>query len=192
MLHKICCISFILIFICLYLYVKIVSFANENNSSRPLSLQLTSEIARVLTVSVRRVTNVEYVGDHASGSLNVSFNILEPNPKEIDKNEADTKTVLISVDQLFTSGNFKVLINGSIVVLNKMPKPTINTIYFNNSGLKDVSKYSDSVYTSVPNDASLTNFYKLGFDSNFNITPKLQQVITISNQPLPTKPINFA
>ena len=55
-----------------------------------------------------------------------------------------------------------------------MPKSnTDSNKFFNNTGLQDISQYSNNKYTSVPNDASLTNFYKLGIDSNFNITPQL-------------------
>jgi hypothetical protein len=43
--------------------------------------------------------------------------------------------------------------------------------YFNNSGLLDIAKYSKNKYIGVPNDASLTNFYTLEYDNNFNIKP---------------------
>jgi hypothetical protein len=177
MLQKICFIFFILIFICLYLYVKIESFDNPSSSST-ISSQLNSEIARVLKVSVRRITEIKYDGDISSGSLNVLFYILEPNSKEIEKNEASAIDTAILAQQLVSTGAFKVFINGLSTILYKIPVPTINNnnSYFNNTGLKEISEYANSKYTSVPNDASLTNFYKLGFDSKFNITPKLEPV----------------
>ena len=170
MFHKICFICFLLIFVFLYLYVKIDSFTTPN------STQLTSEIARVLSISVRRITNLQYSGDTSSGAINVAFSILEPNPVESANNEKNASDVSQIEQQLFSTGNFKVFINGLSVVLYKIPIPTTdNSIYFNNKNLKEISKYVDLLYTSVPNDASLTNFYKLGFDSNFNITPKYNQ-----------------
>ena len=60
--------------------------------------------------------------------------------------------------------------------INNIP---INT-KFDNVGLYTLSDYATSLYKSVPNDTSLTNFYKLGFDSNFNIVPKLEQPMTIA------------
>ena len=196
MLHKICLISFILIFVCLYLFVKIDSFA-VSTPDKTIDRQLKTEIAKELSVSVRRISNLRYIGDPSSGLLNVSFTILEPNYTETSNDEADATTVNNSAIKLVTSGNFKVFINGILVILSKMPAPTVNnsidnSMYFNNTNLKTVSNYADTLYNSVPNDASLTNFYKLGFDSNFNITPQLQPVSTIANQTTPTKELNFA
>ena len=192
MLHKICFISFILIFVCLYLYVKIDSFENSSLSAT-ISSQLTSEIARVLKVSNRRITNIQYTGDFTSGTLNVLFVILEPNSTETGKKEANATDTSTLANQLVTSGNFKVFINGKSVKLLKMPVPVVdNSSYFNNTSLKEISKYANSKYISVPNDPSLTNFYKLGFDSNFNITPQIQPITTTANQSKPTKPLNFS
>ena len=56
----------------------------------------------------------------------------------------------------------------------------------------ELNTYIDNVYVEVPNDVSLTNFYKLGFDSNFNITPQIQPITTTANQSKPTKPLNFS
>jgi hypothetical protein len=193
MLHKICFISFILIFICLYLYVKIESFANPTDSNIPISAQLTSEIARVLGVSTRRITKLLYTGDISAGALGVSFTILEPIAIEIKNNEKIKKKVSDLEDKLFKSKSFKVFINGFNILLYKISEPKTNDEnYFDNNGLKDISKYSNKKYNSVPNDASLTNFYKLEFDRNFNIMPKLYPVTTTAFQIIPTKPLNFA
>ena len=201
MFHKICFIFFMLIFICLYLYVKTESFITTIPQTIPqttrsdilISTQLTSEIARILSISSRRIINVNYTGDISSGSLMVAFIILEPNESETKNQEPSASDTAKLAHQMTTSGTFKVFINGLSILLYKLPKPTTNSnSFFDNSGLKDISKYSNSKYVSVPNDASLTNFYKLGFDSNFNIVPKLEPIITSSNQTLPTQALNFA
>ena len=51
--------------------------------------------------------------------------------------------------------------------------PTNDVSFFNNEDLREISKYAIDKYISVPNDASVTNFYKLGFDENYNIIPKI-------------------
>ena len=188
MFHKICLISFMLIFICLYLYVKIEHFDNPNStiSNIPISKQLTSEISRILSVSARRIINVNYSGDASSGKLMVSFIILEPNTAETKKQEPNATDAAKLAHQITSSGKFKVFINGMNVVLYKMPKPTTNlNAFFDNDALKEVSNYSYKKYISVPNDASLTNFFKLGFDSDFNIVPKLTPQTTKSSLPPP-------
>ena len=178
MFNKICFICFILIFIFLYLYIKIESFAKPPPSP-PISAQLYSEIARVLNVSPRRVNNLKYSGDISTGSLNVTFLIVEPNSIETKNNEPNSAETEKLVLQLITDNNFKVFINGLSISLYKMPTPTINkSIFFDNKGIKKLNTYIDNVYVEVPNDVSLTNFYKLGFDSNFNIQPQIVPVTT--------------
>ena len=180
MLNKICFICFMLIFVFLYLYIKIESFAIPPTNST-ISAQLYSEIARVLNVSPRRVNNLKYSGDISSGSLNVTFFIVEPNSietKNDEPNSTDTEKLAL---QLVADNNFKVFINGFNIVLYKMPTPTINqSTYFDNKVLKKINTYIDNVYVAVPNDISLTNFYKLGFDSNFNIQPQIVPLNPIS------------
>ena len=46
--------------------------------------------------------------------------------------------------------------------------------YFNNTGLLDIAQYSQNKYTTLPDDKSLTRFYKLGIDNNYNIVPVLE------------------
>jgi hypothetical protein len=174
MFHKIFIISFLLIFISLYLYVVRESFTNDNQIA--ISTKLTSEISRVLGISPRRITNIEYTGDITKNALQVSFLILEPslaeyNNKEINATDAATQSIA-----LMSSNSFTVNIDGYNVVLSSYDNPTEQTSvvnYFNNNGLKDIAKYSYDKYISVPNDASLTSFYKLNIDSNYNITPVL-------------------
>ena len=45
--------------------------------------------------------------------------------------------------------------------------------FFDNQGLKEISIYTKNKYISVPNDESLTKFYTLGFDKDYNLEPKL-------------------
>jgi hypothetical protein len=187
MLQNISLVCFILIFIYLYLYVKKEHFAADNTplptfavprleSDVPISKQLTSEISRVLKLSERRITNLLFKGDVSSGILNVIFIILEPNPVEIVNKEKPAKDYAIIATNLFNSGNFKVYINGINITLKKLniknENKKINN-FFDNTGLIDISKYSENKYNSVPNDESLTKFYKLDIDDNFNIKPKI-------------------
>jgi len=191
MMQKICFICFILLFICLYLYIKIEEFATTSPQTTipntPISTQLTSEIARILEISASRIVKLQYTGDISSGSLAVSFSILDPNTLESTKNETSTADAAKLAQQFITSGTFKVFINGFSITLSKIPTPTTNiNSYFDNPALKEIADYSIKKSISVPNDASLTNFYKLGFDSNYNIVPKLTPVTTSEPQPQPT------
>lgn len=174
MLQKICFISFVLIFICLYLYVKIESFENV-----PISNQLTSEIGRVLDISSSRIINLQYTGDPISGSLMVGFFILEPTAADLAKGQPSAADAAKLAQQMTISETFKVFVNGYKVTLKKLPKPDSDTNkYFDNPALKDVANYAIQKSISVPNDPALTNFYKLGFDSNFNVVPQLTPITT--------------
>jgi len=196
MMQKIAIISFILIFIYLYLYVKLESFNEStittinnipqtNNSletfeisalekDMPISTQLISEISRVLGISKRRITNLIFKGDIANGSLKVIFIILDPNPAEIINNDKSAINAAILANTLTKNGTFKVFINGLSIILYKLNKSNkdINT-FFDNTALLDISDYSKTKYRAVPNDNSLTNFYKLDIDKNFNIKPSI-------------------
>ena len=181
MLQNIGLICFILIFIYLYLYVKLEQFVVSPTLSIPtaqpdipISTQLTSEIARVLNISKRRITNLLFEGDVSSGVLQAIFIILEPNSNELGKQEKPAKDYAIIAATLFNNGQFKVFINGIPIKLTKLKiaKESVNN-FFDNTGLLDISKYSINKYNSVPNDDSLTKFYKLDIDTNFNITPKI-------------------
>jgi len=170
------------------LYIKIEAFSTTNPNTTipntPISTQLTSEIARILGISKSRIVKLEYTGDISSGSLAVSFSILDPNTLESTKNEISTTDAAKLAQQFITSGTFKVFINGFIITLSKIPTPTTNiNNYFDNPALKEISEYSNKKSISVPNDASLTNFYKLGIDSDYNIVPQLAKLSTSEPQP---------
>ena len=173
MLEKCALISFILIFIFLYLYVKNESFYDTvyTDSNSQISVQLTSEIARVLSISQNRIANLVYNGDIAQGQLNVAFIIKDPNTLS---NEQSATNCAILTHDLMSNGQFKVTINGLPVVLNKIPNNTQNNNhYFDNLGLKQISEYALNKYNSVPNDESLTKFFTFGYDSNYNLIPTL-------------------
>ena len=174
MLEKCVLISFVLMFIFLYLYVKVDSFYSHNTPSTPeISNQLTLEISRVLGISSYRIINVIYNGDISTGQLNVGFKILEGNTGTIEKNAKDSA---VYTNDLMENDLFKVNINNISVSLNKILQTTSKgktNIYFDNTGLNDISDYSKNKYISAPNDESLTNFFKLGIDDNFNIIPQL-------------------
>jgi len=174
MFHKIFIICFLLIFISLYLYVVRESFTNDNQTA--ISTKLISEISRVLGISSRRITNIEYTGDITKNALQVSFVILEPNLVEYTNKEMNATDAATQSTSLMSSNSFTVNIDGYSVSLSKYDTTSATPAiinYFNNNGLKDIAKYSYDKYVSVPNDASLTSFYKLNIDSNYNITPVL-------------------
>jgi hypothetical protein len=176
MIEKCALISLILIFIFLYLYVKHESFYNDSSiyNNNQISNQLISEIARVLSISQNRVTNLVYNGDVSQGNLNVSFIIQHPNTLSTEQSSMNSA---ILANELMVNGNFVVLINGTRIVLSKIPNNGKDSKYinsfFDNLGLKKISDYSINKYDSVPNDDSLTKFYTLEFDDNYNIIPKM-------------------
>ena len=179
MLEKCALISFILVFIFLYLYVKNESFDVDSsiNNNYQISTQLIVEIARVLSISKNRINKLVYDGDISKGQLNVSFVILDQNTSST---EQSSKNSAILANDLMVNGNFKVLINGISVVLSKFPNTGQNAenakntnTFFDNLGLKTISDYSLSKYNSLPKDESLTKFYTLDIDDNYNLVPKM-------------------
>jgi hypothetical protein len=115
--------------------------------------------------------------------LNLVFSLTLDGPNE-PKEELFN---VISKEDLEKLPNFNELVNNFIE--NGGSHFEIIDCLFDNPDLKEISTYSNNKYISVPNDASLTNFYKLGVDNNFNIVPQLASQPTISNVP---QPISFA
>lgn len=152
-----------------------------------ISTQLTTGIASVLGVSVRRITNINYSGDIETQNLAVSFTVLDPNLIEASKNELSTVDVVNFTNTLFNQNNFIVPINGVNIKLSKMNQtsnssnssndigkstPIINPAsYFNNKGILDTANYARQVYDTVPVDSAATKFFTLQPDSNFNLMP---------------------
>lgn len=188
LLFKLLILGFIILLIGLYLYIiikKKETFDNNNNTilELPISTQLLAQIASKLQVSVRRIKNITYSGDLSSQSLAVSFTILDPNVIEIQNREPNAQTTASNANNLFIRNKFIVNINGINILLSKINKTTAklisnttvdNSIYFNNTGLQDISKYALQTYREIPNNASLTHFYNLKIDSNYKINPVLE------------------
>jgi hypothetical protein len=198
---KILIIGFMIILISLYLHIIInkknkdttygslndplnysLSEHFDNQSQQPISIQLLNQIASKLGVSVRRIQNLVFNGDLDSQLLYVSFTILDPNIIESQNGEPNSQTTATNAHNLFNKHNFIVQINGVNVKLNKINQtvPTMpngivdNSIYFNNHGILNIANYSQQKYKMVPTDSSLTNFFNLKIDGNYNINPVLE------------------
>lgn len=166
----------------LYIIIKNKEHFNVSPPQSPISTQLLNQIASKLKVSVRRIQNLTYSGDISKQILAVSFTILDPNVIEIQNGESNAQTIASNANNLFFQNQMTVQINGINILLSKINQTSANisntsvdnSIYFNNTGLQDISKYALQTYREVPNDASLTNFYNLKIDSNYKINPVLE------------------
>jgi hypothetical protein len=181
----------VLLITSLYYYIIITNQTRTQNNkkelfyniSRTVSEQLTKEIAVKLGISVRRIKNITYTGDMNQNRLNVSFTIIDPNIIEINNGEPNTLTASNNANELFYQNRFTVNINGNNIMLYKINQTSRDSNenisskslekYFNNTGLLDISDYADQKYKIVSNDSSMTRFYKLELDSNYNIKPVL-------------------
>jgi len=159
-----------------------------------ISTELTTGIAKVLSVSVRRITNLNYIGDIGTQSLAVSFTVLDPNLIETSKKELPAVNAANNANALFTQGTFIVPINGVNIRLTKINQTnngsntgddignntsTIDpAVYFNNKGLLDTANYARQVYDTVPVDSAATRYFVLQPDSNFNLTPVMSNTTT--------------
>ena len=143
-------------------------------SNQPISVQLRSEIGRVLGISPLRISDLKYKGNINLNSLIVDFDILDANINQKVINEiskADAKKLAIN---LISQDNFFVKINNkSIIIRFLKPEGSPGVSFFDNEGLKELKKYATNKYVSVPNDESLTKFYTLGYDANYKLVPKL-------------------
>ena len=181
MLLEKCCITIlILLLIFLYLYSKKENFENEQatQSTLPISTQLRNEIGTLLNISPSRISNLDYEGNLIMNTLRVHFDIHDNNLDETLNNEPSKMEAKKIVDALMLTDKFIVSINNRTVILRKMiPKNEKTKIeksrFFDNQGLKEISRYAKNKYISVPNDESLTKFYTLGFDKDYNLEPKL-------------------
>lgn len=168
----------------LYLYIIIKNKENfEITIPQTISTQLLAQIAIKLGVSVRRIQNLIYNGDISKQTLAVSFTILDPNIIEIQNGEPNSQTTASNANNLFIKNQFIVQIDSVNIQLTKInrntasvvPNATVdNSMYFNNTGLQDISRYSLQTYRKVPNDTSLTHFYNLKIDDNYKINPTLE------------------
>jgi len=179
LLEKCCIIVLIVLLVFLYLYSKKENFVNEqtNQSTLPISTQLRNEIGTLLNISHSRINNLDYEGNLLMNTLRVHFDIHDNNLDETLNNEPSKMEAQKIVDSLMLTDKFIVSINNRTVILRKtLPKTDTIKIdksrFFNNQGLKEISRYANNKYISVPNDESLTKFYTLGFDKDYNLEPK--------------------
>jgi len=195
LIFKLLILGLLVLLIGLYLYIIIknkehfdtttpITAQPTQSIQQTISIQLLNQIALTLGVSVRRISNITYNGDISNQNLAVSFTILDPNVIELQSGEPNSQTTTSNANNLFNQNQFIVQINGVNVMLSKInpnstsngtPNATVNiSSYFNNTGLQDIAKYAQQAYREVPNDASLTHFYNLKIDSNYNINPVLE------------------
>jgi len=179
--HKCCIIILIITLILLYIYCKKENFTSPQptikEEQKPIDVQVRDEISRVLEISKIRIYNLVIEGNINKNELMVDFDILDNNfnkvQNEISKDQAIKKTIkLINNDMFFIKINNKSIILRKFLNRDKQIQTNLEK-HFNNEGLKDISKFVKNKYISVPNDESLTNFYTLGFDKNYNIIPKI-------------------
>ncbi len=171
----------ILLLVFLYLYSKKENFENETTTTKPmlpLSTQLRNEIGSVLKISPSRISNLDYEGNILMNTLRISFDIIDNNLDETLNNEPSKMEAQKLVNNLMLIDKFIVSINNRTVILRKMlpgyeTTKIDKTKFFDNQGLKEISNYASKKYISVPNDESLTKFYTLGFDKDYNLEPKL-------------------
>jgi hypothetical protein len=194
LIFKVLVLGIVILLIGLYLHIIINAktttttttktnerFDNGNDTIQPISIQLTDQIAIKLGISIRRIQNLSYSGDLSNQSLIVSFTILDPNIIENANGEPNAQTAASNANSLFDRNNFVVKINNVNIRLNKISQNTsasntttdIST-YFNNTGLLEISDYAMQKYNQVPNDSSLTRFYNLTLDRNYNVKPVLE------------------
>jgi uncharacterized membrane protein len=186
---KLVVLGIIIVLIGLYLHIIITNTKNNNNTTekfgngtdiiQPISIQLTDQISLKLNISIRRIQNLAFSGNLSNQSLNVSFTILEPNLIETANGEPNAQTAASTANNMFNRNNFIVKINNVNVRLNRtneQENTSINDMssYFNNTGLLDIMDYSQQKYIQVPNDLSLTRFYNLTLDKNYNVKPILE------------------
>ena len=192
-IFKVLVLGILILLIGLYLHIIINSKTNTktntneqfgngngNDTIQPISIQLTTQIAVKLGISIRRIQNLSYSGDLSTQSLTTSFTILDPNIIENANGEPNAQTAASNANSLFDRNNFIVKINNVNVKLNKSgqntaTRPTTDlSTYFNNTGLLEISDYAMQKYNQVPNDSSLTRFYNLTLDKNYNVKPVLE------------------
>ena len=88
---------------------------------------------------------------------------------EISKVDASKLAInLILQDKFFVKIN-----NKSIILRYIQPDGSPGLAFYDNEGLKELEKYANDRYISVPNDDSLTKFYTFGHDANYNLVPKI-------------------
>lgn len=181
---KILILGIILLLLFLYfhsiLQKKADTFADI--TPQPISIQLTDQISKILGVSSRRIQNLSFNGDISNQSLTVTFTILDPNIIEISKKEPNAQTAAQNANDLFNRNEFVVKLTDNNKTLNvKLLKIQSSSnsdsldykIFFDNTGLQQIIDYAKQTYSQTPDEASLTKYYHLDIDSNYNVQPVL-------------------
>jgi len=154
--------------------VPITTSSANSLSKQPISVQLRSEIGRVLGISPLRIYNLKYEGNIDLNSLNINFDILDSNVNQKVLNEISKDDATKLAINLVSQDNFYVKINNKTIILRYLKtKKSKNLAFFDNEGLKELEKYANDRYISVPNDESLTKFYTLEHDTNYKLVPKI-------------------
>jgi len=163
----------------------------SKNSSTELNI--ITQLASLLNITNRRIQNLTYAASIINGQLAVSFDIAEPNFIESHTGAISTVDATQTLNALVATHKFLITINGSQALVNKTSMPQVNrgeinisdsqnnanstmptnlaelSKYFNNNSLLTVADYSKKVYDTVPNDPSVSRFYKLSINANNNI-----------------------
>lgn len=159
---------------------------NQNDSGKitipndaATSYSITSQIANLLSISSRRISNLAYSTEIINGQMSVYFTILEYNFLEKHTGEIDTNTAQQILQNLIAKNQFIMIINGTTVVVTVVNDPnglknsvigssayTPNSRYFNNTKLLDIADYAHQVYDTIPKDESMTKYFTLGIDSD--------------------------
>ena len=159
------------------------------STSPATSFAIAQSIASLLGISARRILNLSYDGTLIYGSMNISFTIDEPNFIELHSGELSAADSMNKLKNLMLANLFNINILGTSVILNytTFSVPTLvntnlhklpyakNPIYFNNVADLDIGKYARNAYDVVPMNASLTQFYTLDMDNNYNVFAKPPQ-----------------
>jgi len=144
------------------------------------SYSITTQLANLLNISSRRITNLAFSKEIINGQINIFFNILEYNFLEKHTGEIDLATAQQMLQNLTAKKQIIININGNTVLVNYITDPiglntatseslaySPNAKYFNNTKLLDIANYAKQVYDTIPNDDdTMTKFLSLGIDSD--------------------------
>jgi hypothetical protein len=157
---------------------KVENFFSGMETPILISEQITIQIAAKLGITARRIQNLVYVGNLEEQKIGVSFTILDPNIVELNKGEANALTIAANANTLFQTNNFIIRVNDTNINLfkiksnsNKSNDNTDLSAFYNNTSLLDIAKYANNKYVVAPTDETLTHFYNLEIDKNFNVIP---------------------
>lgn len=154
-----------------------------------ISTQLTTGIANILGISVRRIANLNYTGDINTQTLAVSFSILDPNIIEASRNELSATVAATTANTLFTQRKFIVAINGINIMLNKInTNNTSNSINASNASNAGNAINDGIIGSSSSNIGNVGNVDKANYFNNNG----LLDTIKYTKQIYDTVPVDAA